>query len=113
MLRTDHGELALSASASDSAALSRVGGTSVLVRGRARENTFYVVSFTVTSVDGAPVADGVLARDGGYLALQMRNGQIALGNPPAALDPLVGARVWISGPLDTGPNGYGVIVPPR
>lgn len=113
MLRTADGELALTASASDSAALSRVGGTSVLVHGRAREKSFYVVSFTVASVDGAPVADGVLARDAGHLVLQRTNGQIPLGNPPAALDSLVGARVWISGPLDTGPNSYGVIAPQR
>lgn len=113
MLRTGDGDLALTATASDSAALSRVGGTSVLMRGRARESTFYVVSFTVTSVDGAPVADGVLANDGGHLVLQSANGQITLGNPPAALDSLVGARVWISGPLDTGPNSYGVIAPAR
>ncbi len=113
MLRTGDDELALTARASDSAALSRVGGTSVLVRGRAREKSFYVVSFTVTLVDNAPVADGVLARDGGHLVLQRTNGPITLGNPPAALDSLVGARVWISGPLDTGPNSYGVIVPPR
>lgn len=113
MLHTADGELQLNASASDSAALSRVGGTSVLVRGRAREQAFYVVSFTVTSVDGAPVADGVLARDGGHLMLERTNGQLTLGNPPAALDSLVGARIWISGPLDTGPNSYGVIVPAR
>lgn len=113
VLRTANGELALTARARDSAALSRVGGTSVLVRGRAREKTFYVVSFTVTSVDGAPVADGVLAGDGGHLVLERTNGQITLGNPPAALDSLVGARIWISGALDTGPNSYGVIVPPR
>jgi hypothetical protein len=35
--------------------------------------------------------------------------RVRLGNPPAALRDLVGARVWITGPTETGPNPYGVI----
>jgi len=36
---------------------------------------------------------------------------LPLGNPPAGLRALIGARVWIGGSLNTGPNTYGVIVP--
>jgi len=41
-----------------------------------------------------------------------KGGRIPLGNPPAALRNMIGARVWIGGPLDSGPNVYGLITPP-
>jgi hypothetical protein len=111
-LRSGDGVVYLSATASDSAALSRVGGLEIKVIGRRDPRLFRVEHFTTLSVAGAPVADGVLRSDGGRLVLETAHGRIPLGNPPAALRSLVDARVWIGGPLDRGPNSYGLIVPP-
>lgn len=101
----------LVASAPDSAALARLGAVEIVVRGRSDGSTFRVVSFQAERVDGAPVVDGVLALDGEKLVLTTSAGHVALGNPPAAFRAMIGARVWVGGPLDTGPNNYGVIVP--
>ena len=110
--RGAHPEAAkLITAAADSAAISRLGGTEVVVRGRRDGTMFRVANFAVLRVDGAPVIDGVIIRDGARLALQRGRGRIPLGNPPAALRAMVGARVWIGGPLDTGPNTYGLITP--
>jgi hypothetical protein len=102
----------LSASGSDSAALSRMGGIEVLVVGNRAEKQFRVVRFTALSVAGSHVVDGVIREDGGRLVLETAAGRIPLGNPPSALRNAIGARVWIGGPLDTGPNNFGVIAPP-
>ena len=81
------------------------------MRGTSRIGAFEVATFEALRVDGAPVADGVLLRDGEHLALRTQHGRLVLGNPPAAFDTLIGARVWVGGPLDKGPNTYGVIAP--
>lgn len=112
VLRSGDNVTHLWAGAPDSAALSRMGGLEVRIAGRREPSRFRVEHFTVLSVAGAPVTDGVLRRDGGRLVLETVHGRIRLGNPPAALRNLVDARVWIGGPLDTGPNSYGLIVPP-
>jgi hypothetical protein len=112
VLRSNGDVTVLSASATDSAALSRMGGIEVMVFGRSGK-PFRVDHFTALSVAGARVVDGVLRDDGGHLVIETANGPMPLGNPPAALRKLVAGRVWIGGPLDTGPNTYGVIVPPR
>ena len=111
VLRVGTSTTALVATSADSASLTRVGGAEVVVFGQTVENAFHVASFAVRSVDGAPVADGTLQRASGRLVLRVPLGELALGNPPAALDSLVGARVWIGGPLATGPNVYGIISP--
>jgi hypothetical protein len=102
----------LSAATADSAALSRLGGVEVLAIGQRSGNELRVERFTAISVAGAPVVDGVLRDDNGKLMLETTQGRVQLGNPPAALRNLVAARVWIGGPLDRGPNTYGVIAPP-
>jgi hypothetical protein len=111
VLHTSAGVRALAASGTDSAALARLGGAEVVVRGTMVAARFAVTQFTVRSVGGVNVVDGVLVRDGGRLILRARSGSLALGNPPVAFDSLIGARLWVGGSLDTGPNVYGVITP--
>lgn len=111
VLRVNDQSRALAASSADSTALSRMGGVEVVVRGISRSDAFEVATFEALRVDGASVVDGVLLRDGEHLALRTQHGRLALGNPPAAFDTLIDARVWVSGPLDTGPNSYGIIIP--
>ena len=113
VLRSGNSATPLSASTSDSAALSRMGGVEVLVLGTHSPNFFRVEHFTALNVGGSPVVDGVLRNDAGRLALETNRGRILLGNPPSALRDMIGARIWIGGPLDRGPNSYGVIVPAR
>ena len=103
--------LTLSATPADSSAISRLGGAEIVVRGSRDGTRFRVANFAVLRIDGAPVTDGVVLRDGRRLALQAARGRVDLGNPPPALRAMIGARVWVGGPLDTGPNTYGVIVP--
>jgi hypothetical protein len=112
VLRSGDSVIYLSAAAADSAALSRMGGVEVVVRGKRTANSFRVERFAALRVAGSPVADGVIRNDGGKLLLETGQGRIPLGNPPDALRGMVGARVWIGGPLDSGPNVYGLIVPP-
>jgi hypothetical protein len=109
VLRSRDSLHALTLRREDSAAFVQLGGAEIVVRGVAAENAFEVHSFTVRAVDGALVVDGVLGRKDGRLVLFTRNGPLALGNPPAALDSLVHSRLWIGGPLTTGPNVYGII----
>jgi hypothetical protein len=113
VLRSGNSVTPLSATTSDSAALSRMGGVEVLVIGRRAPNLFRVERFTAVNVAGAPVVDGFVRNDGGRLVLDTTHGPIQLGNPPTALRAMIGARIWIGGPLDKGPNTYGVIVPAR
>jgi hypothetical protein len=111
MLRSGTTATLLSAAAPDSAALSRLGGVEVLVVGRKSGSHFRVEHFTALSVAGSPVIDGIVRNYGDRLVVETARGPLPLGNPPRGLRVLNGARVWIGGPLNTGPNSYGVIVP--
>jgi hypothetical protein len=113
VLRSGTAATLLSAAASDSAALSRLGGVEVLVVGRKAGNQLRVERFTAVSVAGSPVVDGILRNYGDRVVVETARGPLPLGNPPSGLRALNGARVWIGGQLDTGPNNYGVIVPAR
>ena len=111
VLRSGNTATTLSAAAPDSAALSRLGGVEVLVVGRRDGNRFRVEHLTALSVAGSSVVDGIVRSYGDRLVVETARGPLPLGNPPAALRALNGARVWVGGPLNTGPNTYGVIVP--
>ena len=111
VLRSGDSATRLSAAITDSAAMSRMGGVEVLVIGRRAPNLFRVERFTAVNVAGSPVVDGFVRLDGSRLVLETTHGPIPLGNPPSALRGMIGARIWIGGPLDKGPNTYGVIVP--
>jgi hypothetical protein len=113
VLRSGAHATLLSAAAPDSAALSRLGAVEVLVVGRKSGNHFRVEHFTALSVAGLPVIDGIVRNYGDRVVVETARGQLPLGNPPTGLRALNGARVWIGGPLATGPNSYGVIVPAR
>lgn len=111
VVRAGTATTSLVAVTADSAALARLGGVEVVVRGWPQGSAFRVAGFVAVRVDGAAVADGVIERDGDGLVLATATGRITLGNPPAAFRTMIGARVWVGGPLETGPNSYGVIVP--
>ena len=111
VLRSGTTATLLSAAAPDSAALSRLGGVEVLVVGRKDGNRFRVEHLTALSVAGSPVVDGIVRNYGDRLVLETARGPLPLGNPPSGLRALNGARVWIGGPLNTGPNTFGVIIP--
>jgi hypothetical protein len=112
MLRVDGEWIRLRPDAGDSAALTRLSGVEVLVRGQRLTSGLLVQSFSVLRVDGQRVFDGVIRQDGARLVLETATDRVALGNPPAILRGMIGARVWIGGPLETGPNTYGIIVAP-
>jgi hypothetical protein len=113
VLRSGATATLLSAAAPDSAGLARLGGVELLVVGRKAGNHFRVEHFTALSVAGSPVVDGVVRNYGDRVVLETVRGPLPLGNPPAGLRALTGARVWIGGPLKSGPNTFGVIVPPQ
>ncbi len=93
-------------------ALTHVAGMRVLVIGRmASSRKINVASFVALRAGADSVVDGRLMRSGGRLALQNAQGIHVLGNPPTAFANMVGARIWVAGPLDKGPNTYGVIAP--
>ena len=113
VLRSGESATSLSAATPDSTALSRLGGVEVVVVGRRSSNHFRVERFTAVSVAGSPVVDGFVRNDGGRLMIETARGSIPLGNPPTALRGMIGARIWIGGPLGTGPNTYGLIIPAK
>jgi hypothetical protein len=113
VLRNGNTVTTLSAVTPESIALVRMGGIEVLVIGKRAPGVFQVNHFTALTVAGSPVADGILKNDDGRLVLETSRGRIPLGNPPTALRGMIGARVWIAGSLDKGPNSYGVIAPAR
>lgn len=111
-LRSRSGSLTLRVGAADSAALTRLDGMEVVVRGVAADPVFHVSSYAVRRVHGSEVVDGTLRLEGERVVLETVGDRMEIGNPPLALRELVGARVWVGGLLDDGPRSYGVIVPP-
>ena len=94
--------------------LRRVAGLEVAVRGSPSPGGELMVrDFTVLSADGQPALDGVLEHDGSTLYLRTARRRVPLGNPPAEFHSLIGARVWLTGSPERGPNTFGVITPAR
>ncbi len=78
--------------------LSRLAGFDVVVRGaRMSTREFVVSAFVVRGANGAPVDDGVLTHTGNAWSLQLAGGgELRLTSAPAALQLLVGERVWVA-----------------
>lgn len=110
--RTGGGEVYLSGS--DESMLGRLSGVDVWVSGQldSAERRMEVRRFEVRSVDGVPAVDGVLEMGEQGLVLIRPDGRhLPIRNAPDELLQHIGARVWISGPLDEEPVAFGVIGP--
>ena len=98
----------------DLPSLRRVAGLEVALRGTPSPgNELAVRSFTVLSAEGQAALDGVLEHEASTLYLRTASRRVPLGNPPADLHGLVGARVWLTGSPERGPNTFGIITPAR
>jgi hypothetical protein len=67
--------------------------------------------FLAVAVDGVSVIDGVLGRDSDGVFIRTVGKRYPVANPPSSFQQLIGARIWLAGPLDTGPYKYGMIIP--
>lgn len=66
--------------------------------------------YLVRAAEGRAALDGTVVRQGDVFALRLADGRtIATPFLPPALRASIGARVWIAGPLDRDPAGYGVL----
>ncbi len=75
---------------------------------------FEADKFVVRAADGVPVYDGVIAREGDkFLLISASGRRWPVDHLPPTLRTLVGARVFLAGPLDKDPVSYGVISEPR
>lgn len=109
VLRTSNGSVTLAPSAGDSVSLSRLGGIEVIVEGSRSSTSFRVDRFRAVSVEDRPVVDGIIRLENGRIFLEHDGKRTLVGNPPTAFRSMPGARVWIGGPLATGPNTFGII----
>jgi len=112
VVRPNVGGAAVTLLGSQSAVLGRLSGVDVWLSGRREgERRMTVDRFLVHSVDGVPAMDGTLvARDGGFaIVTTADHAEHPIVNPPAALRSHVGARVWITGSLESGAVTFGVI----
>ena len=111
ILRPAAGGRAVTLVGAQARTVGRLSGADVWLTGTRDDRGQITVSrFLVRSVDGAPALDGTLIARGDQLLLVTRDGkQHPIANPPPALREHVGARVWITGPLDKGPLTFGVI----
>lgn len=104
-------------------ALAAAEGLEVMVAGRStarREpvagpgevSVFVVDWFEVRAAGGVPAHDGRVEAAGGW-ALRTRDGRrLPTPHLPVALRELVGARVFLVGPLDLPPAAYGILAMP-
>jgi hypothetical protein len=93
-----------------SPSLRKVDGLGVAVVGSRTGSTLNVTRFQVVAANGVAATDGRLVADGSVLYLvtadHVRHPLVA---PSPKLWEHVGARAWVSGPLDHEPVAYGLI----
>lgn len=109
--RPSGGGRALLLTGPEATALGNISGAEVWVKGsRADVRRLQVARFGVLSVDGVAAVDGTLTRDGAnYVLVTAEGRRHPIAKLPSALRDKVGARVWLSGPLDRDPNAFGLI----
>lgn len=107
----------------DAIDLHRLAGVEVVVVGRGEETAdrsgvptrpgaarFVVERFAVRAVDGVPAVDGILVERDDGIFLKLPDDELRrITRPPAEFHAMIGARVWVAGPLDDGVAAYGII----
>ena len=111
ILRQPGGARSVTLAGPQARTVGALSGADVWVSGtRDQSGRITVSRFVVRAVDGAPALDGTLIAHGQQLLLVTRDGkQHPIENPPPALRDHVGARIWVTGPLERGPITFGVI----
>ncbi|MBA3889426.1 MAG: hypothetical protein H0X64_02750 [Gemmatimonadaceae bacterium] len=92
--------------------IARAAGADLWVSGVRGQPGLEARAYAVRSVDGEPAVDGVLARDGDRIVLVTPAGRRTITQPLQALRGMIGARVWLVGPLDGTIASYGVLREP-
>lgn len=92
--------------------VARAAGAEVWVWGRRSGQGLDAVAYAVRTVDGEPVLDGVLTRDGDRIVLVTPEGRHPIARPLQAFRGMIGARVWLVGPADGTIASYGVLREP-
>lgn len=92
--------------------IARAAGAEVWVSGDRDARSIAARSYAVRTVDGEPAVDGTLARDGDGLVLVTATGRRPIARPLRALRGMIGARVWLVGPLDGTITSYGILREP-
>lgn len=94
------------------AEIRRAAGADVWISGTRTGEEISATRYVVRAVDGDAVADGTLALEGGRVVLVTPGARRPLARPPQALRGMIGARVWLVGPLDGTIASYGVLREP-
>ena len=95
--------------------LASVAGLTVEASGTPQaDGSLMVGSFTVRDIDGVPVTDGIVRREGAVVAVVSATGQrTVIRSVPDAPAFATGARVWVRLATDGAVQSYGGIAPPR
>lgn len=92
--------------------IRRAAGADVWISGTRTAEGIEAGRYVVRAVDGDAVVDGTVALEGDRLVLVTPQGRRPIARPPEALRGMVGARVWLVGPLDGTIASYGVLREP-
>jgi hypothetical protein len=93
--------------------LRQVVGLEVMVRGTPVQGGFAVREIDVRASGGIPAMDGVLERRSSAYVLVTRDGRaLPIARLPDDLRGMLGARIWIAGPLDQPPQSSGILSGP-
>jgi len=105
----------------DTALLGALQGLEVMVEGAhavrqgasAMARHFVARRVVVRGSDGVPARDGLVEAVAGSYRLRLtEGGTVDVPHLPASLRSMAGARVYLLGPLDAPPVGYGILVAP-